>query len=173
MQPVTIIPDATGLVGREKNPYLKPVHNEKYPDVLNNPKWHDFERTVKSYPLTSYQEPGKEVEAVLVWQIEDASKWYNVNRHVIRGFENNFEVYSKDRSKLGIKTRQAYEVKQVEKEGDKSVEIPYEQLKRLIAENAHNACLDEVLRIIDAATKDDNIFLNANHIRSLINQLRK
>lgn len=61
-EPKIIIPDATGLVGREKNPY------QHTPEMWQCKQWFDFEDSVQSHPLTSYQEPSKEVEAVLVWQ---------------------------------------------------------------------------------------------------------
>lgn len=64
-----------GKTCREVNPYLKPLQDDKYPDVLHNPKWYEFEATVKHYPLTQhYPSPtrsgliGKDFFGEEVWQ---------------------------------------------------------------------------------------------------------
>lgn len=106
-EPKVIIPDATGLVGREKNPYDKPnclvdwectMHDE----TCHCEAWENFERSTQSYPLTSYQEPGKQVEAVLVWQ------YYDVVRDC-------WETDIRSETFKGTDTRQAWQlIKQAE-----------------------------------------------------------
>ncbi|MCW3111342.1 MAG: hypothetical protein JWQ09_5848 [Segetibacter sp.] len=71
---------SSGLEAREKNPYIQNYWVLKDTMIGHiNKDWIDFEKNVKTYPLTQPMPPGSEIEGELVWQgktLGPTPKWF-------------------------------------------------------------------------------------------------
>jgi len=62
MKTIPVIINADGLTGREKNPFEKTFYDISIDAWNDNPKWWDFEKSVKSYAIIGGGKAGSEIE---------------------------------------------------------------------------------------------------------------